>query len=219
MKRKAYVKVVARKKRKITKFLSNSVKSIVRKSLLNKTETKSILSYTTRQMTDRMLVFSNPLYPIALGDQRNQREGQQIYLKGISVKTNLQATLVNNATLHMAVVMSNVKGNGFLNSTVTVGNFFRNNTSHSDLWRLDTNRCTILKTASMKLTNITKTQNNENQKHNSIYVNLKNKRVTYNEDDTYFKDKQIYVLYWTSIATGGLQVIDVQSDIVVYFKD
>ena len=220
MKRKAASPPVltGRKRRRVGTNLVKKIKSVVYNTIKKQLETKRVGYNDTATFFDRQFRISNPIFPITTGSTSSNRDGNEIHLTGISVKTEATNFTQQDVTHHVAVISADALHNGLMSLAVIASEFIYNTSSHPNLWRFDSDRCTVHASRIFKTSgganSIGAAEKNET---NKFYVKF-NRKLTWNNSTGYIDKKNIYVVYWASVPTGGVLTTTMSSDIQVYFK-
>lgn len=221
MKRKAPSPAVltGRKRRKISSNLRKTIKSVVYKTVNKNLETKRFGSNTQTNFFDGECKLTNITFPIAQGDGPSNRDGVEIILKGVTVRTECLHNLNQNITFHVAIVSLDFAVSGFMTTAgVSPSLFFANSGSHPNNWRFDKDRCTVLMSKKVKVNGSYSTNAGAERNGNIKFNWSGSKKLIYNEVSGFLKDRNYYVLYWAAVPTGGLLVGTMSSDVTVYFK-
>jgi hypothetical protein len=196
----------------------------VKKTVNRMSETKSYAGADSASLYfDNVLSVSNIPAKIVLGTGDGQRIGQEVFIKGINVKIHALCSTLKNTELYFAFIKHDEQLTGAIQDFVysTAGGkakFFDNSTSNCNNWRIDTHRCKVLKRGHLKLFNNTNSIKETNANRNT-YIKI-NKRVKWNPAAApFFRDEQYYLLMWSSIPQAGSDVISVNLDYKIYFRD
>lgn len=213
MKRKAFNKLLARKRRRITK----SIAKVVRKQIKKVAETKHRLDRWDVTLLSGAPRVMNLTAGIAQGDADNERIGNKINITGFSIKMILINALSSvTTTMHYAIIAT---GDEYAGATTSVpaGDYIKNSTADVDNWRIDPERCSVLKRGMLISRDYVGTTA-EKKVFKNVFRKM-NLNYTFNPASGYSKDKNYYLLYWAGSTAGGTTTIKGVFDTEVYFKD
>lgn len=209
--------MLARKRRKITK-VAKSIKGVVQRTIRKNAETKHYnYSGASSSFSDGAFYASNCLYNLGNGTSGSTKIGDKILITGISciIKTS-NALNDREAVCYFALVESDIEQSNLF-ATASAASFISNSAVNTDLWRLDSERCKVLKAGKMKTRSIIASTSTKT-KVNRMYKRM-NKQFVYNPATGYGRNGNIYLLVWQSVVGGGLNFITNDVDVKVYFKD
>lgn len=215
MKRKASSQRYARKKRRLStkRSITRVVKSVVNKVA----ETKHRLDSWNYNLLAGDTRMTNLFAGIAAGTGDTQRIGNKISIKGVSIKMILLNALSSvTTTLHYAIVASDDEYLG-ANNAVTAADYIKNTSADFDNWRVDPERCKVLKRGKI-ISRDYIGSTAEKKSYRAIYKKM-NLTFTFNPASGYSRDKNYYLLYWAGFTAGGLSTIRGIFDSEIYFKD
>lgn len=209
--RKARARV---RKGKITK---KNIKSVVKTVMNNSAETKHYITSWSQGYFDTSFRTHNLTYGIPQGTSGTTRIGDKIYIKGVSLKVTNVSFLEVPVQLHYAFVASDVELAG-VNNPGTATDFIKNSaTSPSTNWRIDPERCSVMKRGVINL-RPGFAGGNEIRAYKSVYCKFK-KQFQYNPNNTFAKFKNFYIITWGAVAGGGLNQFTAYMDFQLYFTD
>lgn len=201
-----------RKAKQTKAKLTKVVKSIVNKA----SETKHHLLTWDNNYLDSAMKACNLTYAIGQGTSGSQRIGDKIYLKGVSVKSIISSSLTVPTSIHYAIIGSDDEITGS-NTTVNPGDYVKNAAIDADLWRLDPERFSVMKSGVMRVRPMISTTD-EKKNFKNFYCKF-NKNFQYNPGTGFARFKNYYLLTWASVSGGGLSTTKGKFDVQVYFTD
>lgn len=206
---------VRRKKRIASR--TKSITRVVKKVVSKVAETKHRLDHWDFNLLAGDCRVANLFAGITQGTGESERVGNKISVKGVSIKIILLNALPSvTTTLHYALVASDDEYLG-ANNPVAANDYIKNVTSDIDNWRVDPERCKVLKRGKI-ISRDYIGSNAEKKSYRSIYKKM-SLTFTYNPASGYSRDKNYYLLYWSGSTAGGLSTIRGIFDSEIYFKD
>lgn len=161
----------------------------------------------------------NPLYQNIQGTADGQHIGDEIYLKGLGVRCLVSSPAASTATdwyFNIALVRSrqqlNDIGDQNFNST-TISNFIQNSAQHNPLWFTNSEKCTVIRHRTFKITpgfsgvynsgvGAVQIVNNQRTVQFRMYVPFKAQKFQYDSTTGFGKFVNYYWICWWGGAYG-----------------
>lgn len=170
-------------------------------------------------MYDGVFYAMNPLYGISQGTGGDGMIGDELQLKSITINLHYETSGTSaNGYINFAVIRSPKQisdlGNQDFN-TATNTNFIYDSGGNASLWRLDPEKCTVVK---RKRVRVLRYDSAANGKAFSVGARI-NKKWKINRDTQYGKFYNYYLVAWAQVIGGGLNGYTITSNVLVTYKD
>lgn len=161
----------------------------------------------------------NPLYGILRGTGEGDYTGNAYTLCGISVKFYVESALNKDVDFYYAFIQHELEDDTTIwDPLVSQGSVFEGTSGPGSCWRVDQEKCKVLKKGHLGLHRKGFSGTASNSK--AVYLKLKRK-IEINPSTGFLKNgKNVYIVVWGNIANAAINDnMTLNSNIKVYFKD